>query len=982
MRRPILVFTVLMLASNCLRSGMAQESDDEMPRLTTELLRGLELRNIATGYRPGRIADIAVDPRNRSTWYVATAAGGLWKTTNRGTTWAPIFDDYGSYSLGYVTIDPRDSNVVWLGTGENQSLRSVSFGDGVYKSTDAGETWTKVGLGESEHIAKIIVDPRDSDVVYVAAQGPLWARGGDRGLYKTTDGGETWEAILTISENTGITDLVLDPRDPDVMYAAAYQRRRHVGVLIGGGPEAGIFKSVDGGENWNKLSEGLPAVDKGRIALAISPHNPDVVYAWMNAASDETGFFRSADGGETWVRRDNIRVQDPQFYGEIYADPHQFDRVYVMDTRIQVTEDGGATFRRVNWSMHVDNHTMTFDPTDENHLLVGNDGGLYETYDGGRTWRHFTNMPIPQLYAVGASNELPFYYVYGGAQDNGSQGAPSRTIHRDGIRTSEWINVGGADGMQPRVDPENGNIVYTMSQSGAIQRLDKRTGESASIRPRVGDDDRPVRWNWLSPFIISPHAPQRLYLAGSKLFRSDDRGDNWRLVSPDLTRDIHWSTIPVFGRVWGEDEDVVSRNTFTTAYGVGSALSESPLEEGLLYFGTDDHLIQVSEDGGENWRKIESFLDVPDKAMVTDLVASSHDANTVYAAFNNYLYGDFQPYLLKSSDRGETWQSIVGNLPDRHFVWSIVEDPVNKDLLFAGTEFGLFVTIDGGNTWAQIRSGAPTAAFRDLEIQRRENDLVAATFGRGFFILDDYTPLRHLTPQLLAQEAALLQISDAWLFHELGYTRAVYGNSSSPNPPFGAALTYYLKSDMPADTPLVLAVKNADGQEIRRMNGPTTAGIHRVAWDLRAQAAAGGGRRGGRGSQLEPSAEETAELEAGLEAELEMEEQFEIESAGQQPGPQDAAQPPEGQRQRGRGGARQGRGGRGGFGRGGRGGFGRGGRRGRGGRGGPLVEPGMFTVTLNKLVDGELTPLGEPQEFQVTPLPTASSAASDTVVAP
>jgi photosystem II stability/assembly factor-like uncharacterized protein len=980
MRQVCCCLAVSICAFTCHSPAAAQPADNAPPVLTTDMLRGLPLRNVAVGFKPGRIADIAVDPRSRSTWYVASASSGLWKTTNRGTTWAPIFDEGGSYSLGVVVVDPRDSNVIWLGTGENQSLRSVSFGDGVYKSIDAGKTWKKVGMADSEHIGKILIDPRDSNTVYVAAQGPLWAPGGDRGLFKTTDGGETWDNVLNISENTGVSDIVFDPRNPDVIFASAYQRRRHVGVLIGGGPEAGILKSTDAGANWKRINEGLPAGDKGRIALAVSPQNPDIMYAWMNSTPNNTmAFYRSADAGNTWVRTANARIQDPQFYGELYADPHHFERVYLMDTRVQVTDDGGQTFRALNWNTHVDHHALTFDPTDANHLLLGNDGGVYETYDGGQTWRSFTNMPMPQFYALAVSNELPFYYIYAGAQDNGTQGAPSRTIHSDGIHTSDWINIGGGDGMQPRVDPEDGNIVYNQSQNGALQRLDKRTGASAGIRPPRGSGPAAVSWNWNSPLVISPHAAKRLYYGGSRLFRSDDRGDNWRAVSPDLTREMDVFAIPVFGRVWDREEDVVSRNTFTTAHGVCNALSESPLVEGLLYFGTDDHLVHVSEDGGENWRKVASFPGVPEEAMVSDLCASAHDNNVVYASFNNYMYGDFKPYLLRSGDRGKNWEPIAGNLPDRHPVWSVVEDPVNKNLLFAGTEFGLFVTIDGGRNWAEIEAGVPAAtAFRDLEIQKRENDLIGATFGRGFFILDDYAPLRSLTPQLLAEEGALLPVGEAWLFNEIGYSRAVFGNSSSPNPPFGALITYHLKANAPAGTQIVLQVKDATGRELRRINGRGTAGIHRVAWDLRGPGG-GGGRRGGRGGveeeqeldeELEGLSEEESE-ELGLERALEEKNQLPGEQgpgqAQQQDQQQDEEAQPEGQRRGGRG-ARQGRGG------------GRGARGGRGGGAAPLVQPGVYSVTLNKLVEEQLTPIGQPQEIRVTPLPTAVAPGGVTVV--
>jgi len=830
-------------------------------QLNAELVSALRLRSLGPTILPGRVADIAVDPRNRSLWYLAGASGGLWKTTNRGNNWEPIFDEGGSYSLGCVTIDTRNSDVIWLGTGENSSNRSVGYGDGVYRSTDGGQSWKNMGLRDSQHIGRILIDPRDSDVVFVAAEGPLWSGGGDRGLFKTTNGGRTWKAALEISTDTGITDIAFDPRDPDVVYAAAYQRRRHVGLLIGGGPESAIYKTSDGGQIWKKLSNGLPALDIGRIALAVSPQNPDVVYALVYAAGDESGFFRSADRGVTWTRQSNYKVVDPQYYGEIYADPHKFDRVYAMDMITHVTEDGGKHFQRVQWRMHVDHHAMAFDPSDAGHLLVGNDGGLYESYDHGESWRHFTNLPTPQFYRVETDNALPFYNVYGGTQDNGSMAGPSRTINRAGIRTSEWIQTGGGDGFQPRIDPEDPDIVYGLSQNGAAFRLDKRTGARTGIRPAQEPNGPATRWHWDTPLLISPHSSKRLYLAGNRLYRSDDRGDNWQAVSGDLTRQLDPDNQLVMGRSWGDD--AVQKNRFTTALSVSSALAESPLQEGLLYIGTDDGLVQISEDGGDNWCRIERFPGIPDRAYVSDLCASQHDAGTLYAAFNNYQRGDFQPYLLKSQDRGRTWTSITSNLPDRHVVWSIVEDHDKPNLLFVGTEFGLFFTVNGGQHWVQLKSGAPTIAFRDLTIQRRENDLVAATFGRGFYVLDDYSTLRYLTHQTLVQEAALFRPHPARLYRELGHVLAAYGNFTTPNPPFGARLSYYLREGLTQndDHHIVLAIKDAQGRPVRRIKGPSAPGLHRVSWDLRrdpqsagASASESRSRRGrrSRGPLVEP----------------------------------------------------------------------------------------------------------------------------------
>ncbi|MEM0926493.1 MAG: glycosyl hydrolase, partial [Planctomycetota bacterium] len=661
--------------------------------------------------------------------------------------------------------------------------------------------------------------------------GPLWSSGGDRGLYKTTDGGVTWRAVLRISEHTGVTDMAMDPRDPNVIYASAFQRRRRVGQLIGGGPESAIYKTTDGGETWKKLTHGIPAVDKGRIALAVSPQKPDVVYALVTAAGKESGLFRSADGGETWVRKSNYQVIDPQYYGEIYADPHHFDRIYAMDVWIQVSENGGQTFRPLRWNMHVDNHAMIFDPTDPKHLLVGNDGGLYESFDYGDTWRHFTNLPTSQFYRVALDDAEPFYHVYGGTQDNGSMAGPSRTLNRVGIRASEWIRTRGGDGFQTRIDPTDPETIYTLSQNGDLGRLDKRTGISKPIRPRLAEGDAKVRWHWDSPLILSPHSPSRLYFAGSRLFRSDDRGESWTAVSSDLTRQLDRDSLPIMGRVWGED--AVQKNRFTTELSVITALEESRLAEGLLVVGTDDGLLQVSENGGEVWRRVDAFPGVPEGTYVSDICLSSHDAATMVITFNNHKRGDFRPYVLKTTDLGKTWESISSNLPSRHVVWSIIQDPIQSELYFLGTELGLFFTIDGGKQWIPMKNGVPPIAFRDLAIHSREHDLVGATFGRGFFILDDITALRHLSEMTLQEieEGGLFPTRDAWVYQEIGYVEAQFGDFTTPNPPFGCTLWYYLPEEV--DGSFALAIETKDGSPVRTLPIPNESGMNAVTWDLR-----------------------------------------------------------------------------------------------------------------------------------------------------
>ena len=949
---------LFLLPATLVCAGLAFAQPAPAPRFTPELFHEIQMRNISGTFTSGRIADVAVDPHNRDIWYVATASGGLWKTTNRGITFNPIFDNGGSYSLGCVTVDPNNPDTVWLGTGENQAQRAIGYGDGIYKSTDAGRTWKNMGLRNSEHIAKILIDKRDSKVIWVAAQGPLFAPGGDRGLYKTTDGGQTWKPILQISENTGVTDIDIDPRNPDVIYAAAYQRRRNTSVIVSGGPEAGIFKTTDGGAHWTQLKDGLPAVDMGRIALAISPQKPDVVYAFIMTAkvNKMSGYYRSDDAGAHFARGAAFEVQDPEYYGEIFADPSQYDRVYGMDINVFVTEDGGKTVQRAGWGVHSDNHALVFDPADPQHLIEGNDGGLFESYDHGRTWRHFNNIPVTQFYRVSVDNGLPFYNVYGGTQDNGSQGVPSRTSNRAGIRTSDWMNTGGGDGYQSRADQDDASIVYTCSQQINCVRLDLKTGISTSINPQAGRggrggqtpaapppgkvDDPKLRSRWDIPFIISPHNHTRLYIAGNRLMRSDDSGASWKLVSPDLTRSIDRDTVPVMGKVWGAD--AVWKNEFTDEYGTGTALAESPLKEGLLFVGTDDGLVQISEDGAQTWRKIDKFPGVPDLTYVTGVHPSPTDVNTVYVTLNDFQRGNFKPYVVKSTDLGRTWTSIAGDLPDRDPAWTIVQDHVNPRLLFLGTEFGLSFSIDGGARWIRIANGMPTIAIRDLEIQRRESDLAAASFGRGFFILDDYSALRQITPETLASEGALFAPGrKARQYDEIGYYRAQGDNIASPNPAFGAMLTYYLRDDLAsaggADAPkYVLQIADSTGKMVRQIDASTRAGLHRVAWDLReTPPVIPGGGRGGRGGGGRGGAG-AAGAAGGAGA---------AGAGGAGAGAADAGDPA----------AQAGRGGGGG-------GFG-----GRGGRG-AAVKPGVYTVTLGKLAGTNFTPLGQPQKVEVVPL--------------
>jgi len=830
------------------------------------IFENINVRNIGPAKVSGRITKVIKDYTNSNIWYVTTASGNVWKTLNSGTTWIPIFEHYGSYSIGTINMDPKNPNILWLGTGENNSQRSVGFGDGIYKSIDGGKTWENMGLKTSEHIAKIIIDPSDSDNIYVASQGPLWRSGGERGLYNSSDGGKNWKRILHISENTGISDVVMDHSN-NILYASTYERRRHFGILVAGGPEGGIFKSIDKGKTWKKLKNGLPTGDIGRIGLEISPQKANVIYALITAKKETKGFYRSDNYGETWKKMSDYQVVDSQYYVEIFADPHQFDKIYSVDMRSYVTEDGGKTFNRIPENKkHVDSHDVIFDINDPNYIMISCDGGIYESFDKMKTWRFIDNLPIIQLYRVGIDNSKPFYNVYGGTQDNDSFGGPSRTKNRSGIRNSDWFVTTGGDGFQVRVDPKNPDIIYTMSQYAGIMRYDKSNGEKIGIKPQPGISESAFRWNWDSPLIISPHNSNRLYFAANYLFQSDNNGDSWKKISTDLTRNEDRNKKKVMGKVWSVD--AIFKNVFTSPLGTIVALDESTLNEGLIIVGTDDGLVQITRDNGNTWKKHENFPDVPEKAYVTDVLASKHDLNIIYVSFNYHKYGDFKPYLIVTKDGGKTWKSISNNIPKNNFVWSIVEDHINPNLLFIGTEFGMFYSINAGNSWNKFKK-IPTIPIRDLEIHKEEDDLVAASFGRGFFIVDDYSPIREFTNDILSKEGHLFSVKDVMQYIVASPEKTATGHNffTSPNPPYGLKLSYYLKNDLkskydkrietenfkfkkgetinyPTKKELegeakekspktLLTILSEDGKVIRRIPGKNKKGYHENYWDLR-----------------------------------------------------------------------------------------------------------------------------------------------------
>jgi len=807
MLRFSLYAVLLTLATTPILAADDEKSD---PGFNEATFKGLEFRSIGPAFMSGRIADIAIHPERQSTWYVGVGSGGVWKTENRGTTWTPIFDNEDSYSIGCVTIDPNNPSTIWVGTGENVSGRHVGYGSGVFRSRDGGQNWEKMGLEASEHIGMIRVDPRDSNTIFVAAQGPLWSGGGDRGLYKSTDGGENWRKVLgdgygntdQDDEYTGVSEVLIDPSNPDVMYAVTWQRLRSVAVLLDGGPATGIHKSIDGGETWRELTEGLPEENRGKTGIAISPQNPEVLYATIEVANREGGFWRSADGGESWEKKNEYLSSGtgPHYYQEIFASPHQFDRVYQMDVQMHVTNDGGDNFVNLRHeSKHSDHHAMAFDPNDEDYLIVGVDGGIYETYDLGKTWRYASNMPISQFYKVAVDYAEPFYNVYGGTQDNNSQGGPSRTLDVSGIHNSDWFITLFADGHQSAVDPNNPNIVYAEWQQGNLTRVDRATGEITYIRPQAAEGDPPERYNWDSPILISSHDSKTLFFGTQRVWRSDDYGDSWTALSGDITRNERRVDAPLMGRTWSFDApwDLYAMSMYNTI----TSLSESPLVAGLIYAGTDDGIIQVTEDNGQTWRKIDKLPGVPNRFFVNDVKADLFDPDTVYVVVDDHKNGDYAPYILKSEDRGRKWTSISNNLPERHVLWRVVQDHVKPGLMFLGTEFGVFFTVNGGDAWTKLKGGSPNIPFRDLVIQKRENDLVGATFGRSFYILDDYSSLRDVTADMLKNDVTLFPVRKTrWYVpkHEFGCGESQCTSSQgdsyyvAANPDFGANFTYYL----------------------------------------------------------------------------------------------------------------------------------------------------------------------------------------------
>jgi photosystem II stability/assembly factor-like uncharacterized protein len=861
-----IIYTISFLISLFVFGQEEQKKDS----ILETALSGFSFRSVGPAFMSGRIADISIDPNNENVWYVAVGSGGTWKTINAGTTWKPLTDKESFYSTGCITLDPSNSSVVWLGTGENVGGRHVGIGHGVYRSNDGGSSWEDMGLKKSEHISKIIVHPDNSNIIWVAAQGPLWSSGGERGIFKSTNGGKTWVNKLEINEWTGITDLVIDPSNPDVLYAASWQRHRNVAAYMGGGPGTSIYKSFDGGETWNKIDNGLPSSNMGKIGLAISPMNPEVLYAAIELERRKGAVYRSSNSGGSWTKMSDTVSggTGPHYYQELIASPHHFDRIYLMNVRALVSEDGGKTFYTMSEAnKHSDNHSLTFKKDDPNYLLFGTDGGIYESFDDSETWKFVNNLPLTQFYKLAVDDDYPFYNIYGGTQDNNTQGGPSRTFRTNGITNGDWYVLLGGDGHQPATEPGNPDIVYAQWQQGNLYRIDKTTMEAIYIKPQSGAGESYERYNWDAPILVSQHDPKRLYFGTQRVWRSENRGDSWTAISGDLTKNEERLALPIMGRQQSFDNawDVYAMSTYNTI----TSLSESKSDPNVLYAGTDDGVLQYTKDGGENWTKmtVDKLPGVPASAFVNDIKVDLHNDQVAYVALDNHKYGDYTPYLYKTSNGGKKWKAITSGIPENNLVWRIVQDHVNPNLLFLATEYGVYVSLDQGNQWHKFSTGLPTISVRDLAIQKRENDLVLATFGRGFYVLDDYSALRELSGKSVEKDALLFPVRKALQYNQTRGGTSSQGGSffTAKNPDYGAVFTFFIKeghqsmmskrkkkekelldNDIPfpgwealdaeknePKAEAILVVRDAMGAVVDRISAKLSKGIQRVSWDLK-----------------------------------------------------------------------------------------------------------------------------------------------------
>ncbi|HKQ06170.1 MAG TPA: hypothetical protein VJ464_13625 [Blastocatellia bacterium] len=824
---------------------MAQEDNGSRDG---SLFKQLQWRAIGPATMGGRIDDFAVVESNPTTWYVGAATGGLWKTTNNGTTFEPIFDEQGSTSIGDVAIAPSDPNIIWVGTGESNNRQSSSWGDGVYRSLDGGKTWVNCGLRDTKHIGRVVIDPRDPNIAYVAATGHLWGPSKERGVFKTTDGGKTWANVLFVNEDTGATDIAIDPQSPLTLYAAMYQRRRTPFGFNGGGPGSALYKTIDGGATWRKLTNGLPTESPiGRIGIDIYRANPSTLYAVVENAKG--GTFRSDDRGETWKKMSDTNHR-PMYYSQIRIDPNNDQRIWMCGAPMLVSEDGGKTFvQNLVTRIHGDYHALWIDPANSSHMLAGSDGGIHQSYDRGRTWDHINTIPLGQFYEVSLDDQKP-YMVYGGLQDNGSWAGPSGTLNAEGITSADWFRTGGGDGFYSVVDPKDPGIIYVESQNGNVARLELKTGERRNIKPVAPAGEPEYRFDWNSPIVISAFNDRAIYFGGNRVFHSTDRGDSWTR-SDDLSKNENREKKPIMGVL--PDKTMLSRHDGQETFAQVVTLAESPMKEGLLYAGTDDGNLQVSRDAGKTWKNLTGKVPgVPKDTYVSRVVPSRFAEGTVYVTFDGHRGDDYTPYVFRSTDFGESWKAIRSDLPNGVTCRVIREHPRNQNLLFLGTEFGAYVSFDHAGHWTRLKGNLPMVRVDDIQIHPRDNDLVLGTHGRSVWILDDLTPFEQMSDAVKNSDATLFDIQPGT--HYRLYNRgSVTGHKmfTAPNPPYGAVINYYLKDKAKDD--IKVKITDKSGKTVRELNGPKEAGLNRVVWDLRGappippEPPAGGGEGGGGG---------------------------------------------------------------------------------------------------------------------------------------
>lgn len=793
------------------------------------LLEVLKFRNIGPAIMGGRTVDFAVVENNTSIIYAAVGPSGVWKSENNGITWAPVFDREGSVSVGTVAVSQSHPDIVWVGSGEATARNSVGIGDGAYKSEDGGRTWTNMGLKNTRHIAKIIIDRTNPDIVYVGALGHEWGPNEERGLFRTIDGGKTWEKVLYVDENTGIADLASDPSNNKILYAAMWDFRRKAYHFRSGGKGSAIYKTTDGGGTWKKIDNGLPQGEYGRIGLDVCFSNPNVVYAVVEHKN--SGVFRSDDKGETWVRMCNSQTHDrinfrPFYYSKITVDPNNDLVVYVYSGSSYVSRDGGKTFSTISRGTHPDHHAMWVNPNNSLHLLDGNDGGIDISFDGGQTWRGVRAEVWSEVYQVGYDMRTP-YYAYVGLQDNGSWGSPINSLDSNGIMNFHWYPIGGGDGFYIQIDPEDYSTIYRNAHMGGISRFDVKTGDSQDIKPVAKLDEEPFRFNWNAPILLSPHNRNVVYFGGNFLFKTTDRGQSWEKISPDLSSDDPEKQKDSGG--------VTADNTGAEIHCTIYTISESPLKEGVIWIGTDDGLVQLTTDGGKTWTNVTGNIKgLPPEGWVTRVEASHFDEGTAYATYDRHRVDDYKPYVYKTTNFGKTWMSLSADLPSVGYLHVVREDLENKNLLYVGSEFGLFLSFDGGEKWMAYKNDFPTVAVRDIQIHPRERDLLVGTHGRGLWILDDIRPLEQMTAEVLESPLALFDIRPATLYSLK--SSSMYSGPheySAPNPPFGAGINYYLREKPKAGDVFRLSVMNSEGQEVSSLRATKNKGINRIYWNLR-----------------------------------------------------------------------------------------------------------------------------------------------------